>query len=118
MKPNDALLFDAVRTHSTRSRGMVPSVVLYRYPDGSEATFTIPLEWRQPAPVPKTSPMEESILEVLSSLRPDEVMTGEEIAKESGYASGGKFRQTLSRMVQEGVLVNKDPGYALVPPPE
>lgn len=50
---------------------------------------------------------EQDILDALG----DEKMTGEELAKASGYEYDGHFKSLLSSLVKRGLLLNDHPGY-------
>lgn len=53
---------------------------------------------------PDATPMEAAILEVIMSMKPDDRLSGEEIAEKAGYAFGGWFRSRLSEMAKNGKI--------------
>ncbi len=50
---------------------------------------------------------EQDILEAVAEAK----LTGEELAKVSGYEYDGHFKNLLSSLVKRGILVNDHPGY-------
>ena len=50
---------------------------------------------------------EQDILEAVAEAR----LTGEELAKASGYEYDGHFKNLLSSLVKRNILVNDHPGY-------
>ncbi len=56
--------------------------------------------------------LERDVVAVVDGLGVDETITGEQLATRSGYPYHGRLKDTLARLVRQGRIRNRNPGYA------
>lgn len=54
---------------------------------------------------------EQAIIQVIDELAEGETLTGQQVAAKSGYPFNSRMREALARLVRDGRIANRHPGY-------